>query len=151
MGEILNEKIKQATFINKSPEKVFDAITSADVWNSFFTHASTIDPQPGGEFIWRWKDWGPDSYTVEVPGKVIEMVRPERFVFEWGNKHPSRITMNLQAANSGTVVRLTEDGYTNDSSGRAAALDCASGWGEAITLLKFYLEHGITYNCSSNS
>jgi len=24
-------------------------------------------------------------------------------------------------------------------------LECASGWGEALTLLKFYIEHGIVY------
>ncbi|MCH8824610.1 MAG: SRPBCC domain-containing protein [Planctomycetes bacterium] len=151
MTEPLNEKIKQATFINKSPEEVFDAITSAEAWNSFFTHNSSIDPKPGGEFIWRWKNWGPDSYTIEVPGKVIELVRPELFVFEWGNKSPSRITIKLQDSNGGTVLRLTEYGYINDSSGRAAALECAAGWGEALTLLKFYLEHGITYTSSTNS
>ena len=150
MAEPLNEKINQTTFINKPLEEVFDAITSADVWNSFFTHDSTIDPQPGGEFIWRWKNWGPDSYTIEVPGKVIELVRPELFVFEWGKECPSQITIRLQASNGGTVLRLTEDGYINDSAGRAAALECAAGWGEALTLLKFYLEHGITYTSFTN-
>jgi hypothetical protein len=24
-------------------------------------------------------------------------------------------------------------------------IGCATGWGEALTLLKFYLEHGLTY------
>ena len=24
-------------------------------------------------------------------------------------------------------------------------MECAAGWGEALTLLKFYLEHGVTY------
>ncbi len=35
--------------------------------------------------------------------------------------------------------------YPNSPEGRGNMLDCASGWGEALTLLKFYLEHGIVY------
>ena len=151
MPEQLNEKIKQAMFINKSPEEVYNAITSADVWNSFFTYNSTLDPKPGGDFIWRWNDWGPDHYALEVPGKVIEATSPKRFVFEWGKKNPTRITMDLSEKSGGTVLRLTEEGYTNDSKGRAMALECAAGWGEAITLLKFYLEHGIIYTSAAKS
>ena len=146
MTEQLQETIKQATFIRKTPQEVFDAITSAEVWNAFFTHSSALDPRPGGAFIWRWKDWGPDCYTLEVPGRVIEASRPERFVFEWGSDKPTRITMILSEQSGGTVLRLTEQGHTNDAKGRAIALECAAGWGEAITLLKFYLEHGITYS-----
>ncbi len=145
MTEQLQEKIKQATFIQRTPEEVFDAITSAEVWNAFFTHRSTLDPKPGGAFIWRWNDWGPDKYALEVPGTVIEASRPERFVLEWGGDKPTRISMVLSEQSGGTVLRLTEQGYTNDSKGRAMALECAAGWGEAITLLKFYLEHGLIY------
>ena len=146
MTEPLQEKIKQATFIQRTPQEVFDAITSAEVWNAFFTHSSTLDPKPGGAFIWRWKDWGPDRYTLEVPGSVIEAIRPERFVFEWGSDNPTRISIVLSEQSGGTVLRLTEQGHNNDSKGRAMALECAAGWGEAITLLKFYLEHGLTYS-----
>jgi len=96
---------------------VFDAVTSAEVWNAFFTHSSTLDPRPGGAFIWKWKDWGPDCYTVEVPGTVIEAKSPERFVFEWGNDNPTRITMILSEKSGGTVLRLTEQGHANDSKG----------------------------------
>ena len=145
MTEQLQETIKQATFIQRTPQEVFDAITSAEAWNAFFTHSSTLDAKPGGAFIWRWKDWGPDCYTVEVLGTVIEAVRPERFVFEWGSSNPTRIAMLLSEQSGGTVLRLTEQGHLNDAKGRAMALECAAGWGEAITLLKFYLEHGITY------
>ncbi len=82
---------------------------------------------------------------MEVPGKVIEAKSPERFVFEWGNDNPTRITMILSEKSGGTARRLTEQGHANDSKGRAMALECAAGWGEAVTLLKFYLEHGLTY------
>ena len=92
MSDQLQEYIKQTTFIQRTPQEVFDAITSAEAWHAFFTHSSALDPRPGG-----------------------------------------------------AVLRLTEQGDTNDSKGRAMALECTAGWGEAIRLLKFYLEHGLIY------
>ncbi len=42
-------------------------------------------------------------------------------------------------------MRLREHGYHDTQSGRAAFADCATGWGEALTLLRFYVEHGLRY------
>ena len=36
-------------------------------------------------------------------------------------------------------------GTPNTPEGRDMILECASGWGEAATLLKFYIEHGVVY------
>jgi len=52
----------------------------------------------------------------------------------------------LEAVEKGTVLTLTESGYKDTPEGLAMILECASGWGEAITLLKFYMEHGVVYN-----
>ena len=43
-------------------------------------------------------------------------------------------------------MRLLEHGYQDTPSGRLAFADCATGWGEALKLLKFYLEHGVKYS-----
>jgi CheY-like chemotaxis protein len=40
-------------------------------------------------------------------------------------------------------VEVTERGYGVERDDIIACLDCASGWGEALMLLKFYLEHGV--------
>lgn len=48
MSDQLQEYIKQTTFIQQTPQEVFDAITSTEVWNAFFTHNSTLDPSTGG-------------------------------------------------------------------------------------------------------
>lgn len=44
---------------------------------------------------------------------------------------------------AGTVVRLREHGSPNTPEGMAGFMNCAAGWGEAATLLKFYAEHGL--------
>jgi len=144
MPQPFNHKVKQATFIAAPPEDVFDCITSAGGWDAFFTTGMELESKPGGKIVWRWENWGPDFYTLSAPGKVVELDRPRRFVFEWGS-NPSRIEFNLTPKFGGTVVRLTESGYNDTPEERDMILECASGWGEALTLLKFYLEHGIVY------
>jgi len=138
--------IKQNTFILASPERVFDVLTSAKDWDAFFTTGMTLDPTPGGDCTFRWTDWGPDFYTLAAPGTVVAVERPRRFVFQWGSNPATTITFNLTAESGGTVIRLTEDGYLDTPEGRRAILECASGWGEALTLLKFYIESGVVYS-----
>ena len=146
MTDLLQGKIRQRTFIAASPEKVYDTFTNAKEWDSFFTTGMELDPRPGGICSFSWKDWGPDKYTLKVPGKVVEAVRPERFVFQWGSEgRATTISTQFTPVDNGTIVTLTEEGYRDTPDGLAMILECASGWGEAVTLLKFYIEHGIVY------
>lgn len=149
MSEMFDKAIRHQCLIYTAPEKVFDTITTGAGWNAFFTHDTEVDPRPGGRIVFRWKDWGPQKYTVSAEGKVHRADRPDLFVFEWyplGREHPTVITFEIKLHSDGTVVSVTEDGYPNTPDGRAMILECASGWGEALTLLKFYLEHGLTYD-----
>ena len=152
MAELLDCKVRQRTFIAAPPDKVYDTLTSARSWDEFFTTGMELDPQPGGICSFNWKDWGPDKYTLKVPGTVIEATRPSLFAFQWGREgRETTIRIELTPREKGTVVTLSEDGYKDTPEGRAMILECASGWGEALTLLKFYMEHGIVYNSAANT
>ena len=110
MSEPFGKDIKHKIFISKSSEIVFDTITDGDGWNAFFTHATEIDPRPGGKMWFRWKDWGPDFYTVEAECKVLKAERPNNFAFEWypvGKDNPTSVEFALEAKHGGTVVSLT--------------------------------------------
>jgi uncharacterized protein YndB with AHSA1/START domain len=125
---------------------VYDTITDAKKWDSFFTTGMVLDTKPDGVCSFAWKDWGPDKYTLKIPGQVLEARRPGLFSFKWGQSDKeTTVQFELIAKDNGTIVTLTEDGYRDTPEGRANIVDCASGWGEAATLLKFYIEHGITY------
>jgi uncharacterized protein YndB with AHSA1/START domain len=150
MTDSLGVEIKQATLIRTSPERVYDAIATAEGLDSWFTSGSVVDARPGGRIQFVWKDWGPDKYTTESDGPVLEAERGKRFVFQWnpdsGNRElATTIEINLEAVEEGTILRLREYGHENTSTSIAALAECAAGWGEAITLMKFYVEHGITY------
>jgi uncharacterized protein YndB with AHSA1/START domain len=134
--------------VRATPERVYDALATAEGLDAWFTEGTTLDARPGGAIHFRWQDWGPDRVSAEDGGPVLEARRPERFVFQWhpdGKAYATTVKVDLEPTAEGTVVRLVEHGYRDTPSGRKAILDCAAGWGEALTLLKFYVEHGIRY------
>jgi uncharacterized protein YndB with AHSA1/START domain len=107
-----------------------------------------IDPRPGGSIHFRWVNWGPDHITAEDGGPVLEADRPVRFVFQWHPDDPAYATtveVDFEPSGDDTIVSLLEHGYRDTPGGRAACLNCAAGWGEALTLLKFFVEHGVRY------
>jgi uncharacterized protein YndB with AHSA1/START domain len=139
-------EIHFATLVRAPREQVYDALTRAEHLDAWFTTGVQVDPRPGGEMVWRWASWGPDEVTDEDRGPVLEARRPERYVFQWQEKlGGTTVEVDFEEHAEGTVVRVHEHGYPWTAEGRAGLLNCASGWGEALTLLKFYVEHGIRY------
>lgn len=148
MSKALDMEIRHSAWVRAEPQRVYDAFTTAAGLDGWFTQGASIDPRPGGEICFRWVDWGPDHVTGEDGGPVLEARRPERFAFQWhpdGDAYATTVEVDFEPANGGTIVRLHEHGYQDTPSGREAFVGCATGWGEALTLLKFYVEHGIRY------
>jgi uncharacterized protein YndB with AHSA1/START domain len=138
--------ISCATYIQALPSRVFEALTVGAEWDRWFTTRAVIEPEAGGTYRLHWRDFGPDHVTLTLTGAVLE-VEPDRiFAFEWDSgARMTTVRFELEPRGEGTVVRLTESGYTDREADVVSCLDCAAGWGEALTLLKFYLEHGVTY------
>ncbi|MEM7130460.1 MAG: SRPBCC domain-containing protein [Chloroflexota bacterium] len=144
MTQISNLIIEHDIFIRAEPTRVYDAFTTASELDTWFTTGAEVDPHPGGYMTWRWKDWGPNKETAEDGGAVLEANRPHRYVFQW-RKEPSTVSLDFEPVAEGTIVRLRETGYLDTFERTQVMLGCAAGWGEALTLLKFYVEHGIVY------
>jgi len=148
MSKTIDAEIKFSILIRADPERVYEAITTAKGLDAWFTAGAEVDARPGGYIMFRWKDWGPEKYTGEDGGPVLEVDPPERFVFQWHPDDPAystTVAFTFVKSENGTIVRLREFGYHNTPNGLKAMLDCASGWGEALTLLKFLVEHGVRY------
>lgn len=140
----LDLEIKHSMFIRAPREKVYDAFATADGLDAWFTRGAHVDLRPGGAMLFRFVDWGPENdINTQFPGRVIEAKRPERLVFEWGDSgKESTVEIDLLERAGGTLVRLREHGFRDIRS----LIGNASGWGEALTLSKFWLEHGIAIN-----
>jgi uncharacterized protein YndB with AHSA1/START domain len=139
-------EIRMATLVRAPRERVYDALTLAEHLDAWFTTGAEVDPRPGGEMTWRWERWGPDEVTAEDRGPVLEARRPVRYVFQWqAGLGGTTVEVDFEAHVAGTVVRLREHGYPDTPEGWAGYQECSTGWGEALTLLKFYVEHGLRY------
>jgi uncharacterized protein YndB with AHSA1/START domain len=140
--------IVHAVTIAAPPQRVWDTLTCADGWNAWFTHGSTMDCRPGGAFSMRWSPDGPYPTQGNAEARITTVESPTRFAFEWNTKlGGTLVTFELQPLHDSRATRLgvTDAGFPDSSQGRHAHLDCAIGWGEAMTLLKIHLEHGRTY------
>jgi len=138
--------IQYKTYINASPAKVYDMITTGEGWDAWFTQGTTVDVQPGGKIMFRWKNFGVNHYTVDAGGLVLEAIPNSKFVFQWTpGDSTTTITFDLEPLGSGTVIQVTESGHTASKKDLEALVECASGWGEALALLKMFMEHGVTY------
>ncbi len=149
---LLSEDIQMATLVRATPERVYQALTQPEEINQWFTSDATGESKPGSVLVWRWKDWGPDRVTTEDHLDVLEAVPNQRFASRWhpvGSQveavHTTTVSVDFEQVETGTVVRLRETGYLDTPEHLKACLNCATGWGEALTLLKFYVEHGIRY------
>jgi uncharacterized protein YndB with AHSA1/START domain len=136
--------IVASTYINAPVERTYASLTTAEGWNSWFTSETTLDLRPGGKIRLVWKNWGVENMDVEDGGAILEVRPNDRFSFHWQTDiSQTKVTFTLQRRGEGTLLTVTDAGWKADEVNRF--LGCAVGWGEAITLLKFYLEHGVIY------
>ncbi len=143
----LDMEIRHRVLIRAAPEAVYDALATGEGIDGWFTAGSEIDGHAGGSYTLRWRDWGVDRIDAEERGPVREADLPRRWSFEWNAHLGSRttVTFDITPRDDGTVVEVTETGYPDTPEGRMQFVDCATGWGEALTLLKMWLEHGVRY------
>jgi len=128
------------TYIKATPEQVWHALTDADLTAAFWGHSNVSDWQAGS----TWEHVRVDgSGVVDVAGKVLESVPPERLVItfdspEQDREDPSRVTFSLEPYKD--IVRLTVE---HENLATPEDRDAIShGWPAVFANLKSLLETG---------
>jgi uncharacterized protein YndB with AHSA1/START domain/DNA-binding transcriptional ArsR family regulator len=129
------------TYIESSPERVWAALTSADLTAQYWGHANVSDWQEGS----GWEHVRTDgSGVADVVGTVLEAVPPRRLTLtfdapgEVPEQGPSRVTFEIEPYHE--IVRLT---VTHENLPDEAALEAISaGWPAVCANLKSLLETG---------
>lgn len=142
-------EIRHSVFIRAPREKVWTAFTTPQGLDGWWgTRGSEIDLRPGGTLRLRWRDWGAEKdINVDRDCLVLEVDPPRRFVYQWGGTADAQtiVEFDLEEREGGTLLRVREHGFAPTARGREAFGSNSLGWGEVATLLKFYVEHGISY------
>jgi uncharacterized protein YndB with AHSA1/START domain len=124
--------------IHAHPEKVYETLTSGTGWDGWLTNGTTMDLQPGGQILFRW-----DDQDAESTGQVFELDPPRLFSFRWhpdGPDYFTTVSFTLTTTPDGTQLHLSEAGFPETPQGIDAMAIYSTMWGQAMTLLKDYLE-----------
>lgn len=141
--ETLDIEVRYAVTVHAPGTAVYDALTVPEQLDGWFTTGSEIDARPGGHITFRWRDWGPERITAEDRGPVLVADRGREFTFQWADP-PLTVEIRFEPEGSDTIVRLRERGFPDTPEGLEMLVEQAAGWGEALTLLKFFVEKGIS-------
>jgi uncharacterized protein YndB with AHSA1/START domain/DNA-binding transcriptional ArsR family regulator len=129
------------TYIESTPERVWEALTDADLTARYWGHSNVSDWRARS----RWAHVRIDGSGVEdVVGTVLESDPPRRLVTDWAEPdadppvEPSRVTFEIEPY--GGIVRLT---VTHENLPDATAHDVVShGWAAVMSNLKSLIETG---------
>lgn len=148
MTKRLNEKVNFKVLVRAEPERVYDAIATSKGLDGWFTVGASVDSHAGGTIHFRWENHGPDRFSGESIGSIVEADRPNRFSFQWKvdtDSYNTTVEIDFQKVAEGTMVKLVECCYDDSPTGLKDLIARATGWGEALTIMKYYVEHGVTY------
>jgi uncharacterized protein YndB with AHSA1/START domain len=129
------------TFIESTPETVWDALTDSELTAGYWGHSNVSDWQVGS----HWEHQRTDgSGIADVIGTVLEAAPPRRLVMTFDAPGatppdgPSTVTFEIEPHHA--IVRLT---VTHENLADADAFHAASlGWPAVLANLKSLLETG---------
>ncbi|MEU1805581.1 metalloregulator ArsR/SmtB family transcription factor [Streptomyces sp. NPDC019937] len=128
-------------YIESTPEKVWHALTDADLTAAYWGHSNVSDWQPGSPWEHRRTD---GSGIADVVGTVVESVPPERLVTTWAAPDaepasgPSRVTFEIEPHEEIVRLTVTHENLADEAERRQAA----GGWAAVLSNLKSLLETG---------
>jgi len=129
------------TYIESSPERVWEALTDRDLTARYWGHSNVSDWHEGS----AWEHQRVDgSGIADVVGTVLESAPPRRLVMTFDApgdvtpQGPSRVTFDIEPYHE--IVKLT---VTHENLASDEALEAASaGWPAVCANLKSLLETG---------
>ena len=129
------------TYILTTPEKVWAALTDAELTAKYWERSNVSDWKLGSSWSHGFRDQPPD-----VVGEVLEVDPPRRLVTSWSpaskvNDPTRRSRVTYEIEQLGEKVRLT---VTHVELTEEGLRDISRGWPAVLSNLKTFLETGRT-------
>ena len=127
------------TYIESTPDRVWHALTDADLTASYWGHANVSDWKVGSPWEHRRTD---GSGVADVVGTVVESVVGKRLVTSWvgpgSPDEPSQVTFDIEPYADIVRLTVTHENLATEEEAR----DVGSGWPAVLSNLKSLLETG---------
>ncbi|GIE39656.1 putative transcriptional regulator, ArsR family protein [Actinoplanes lobatus] len=129
------------TYIHATPERVWEALTDADLTGAYWGHSNVSDWEPGSPWEHRRVD---GSGVADAGGVVLEVEPPRRLVMTFGEAgaaaRPDSSTVTFLVEPYHDIVRLTVTHVNLATDDDLAAVSL--GWPAVMANLKSLLETG---------
>ena len=143
--------LEREIVVQASPNVVFEVITSPEHLKEWWPDEAVLDPTPGaeGELVFGDRS-SPDAQIPKLT--VVDAVPGRLFSFRWAYPEDEvaaagnslLVTFTLEAAGTGTLVRMVETGFRENGWEVAVADahhdDHAEGWDHFIPRLGEYVD-----------
>ena len=129
------------TYIESTPEKVWHALTDADLTAEYWGHRNESDWQVGSTWAHRRPD---GSGIADVIGTVVESRPSTRLVTTWSDPNggpddqPSRVTFDVRPYRDIVKLTVIHEDLVDENDRR----DASNGWPAVLSNLKSMLETG---------
>jgi uncharacterized protein YndB with AHSA1/START domain/DNA-binding transcriptional ArsR family regulator len=129
------------TYIESSPERVWEALTDPDLTAQFWGHSNVSDWRPGSPWEHRRVD---GSGIADVAGTVLESEPPRRLVMTFDAPGepppggPSKVTFDIEPYHEIVRLTVTHEHLADDE----ALAAISAGWPAVFANLKSLLETG---------
>jgi uncharacterized protein YndB with AHSA1/START domain len=139
------------TYINSTPEKVWQAITTPEFTRQYWGHELVSDWKAGAE----WRMLRNSDHSMNVIGKVLESTPPNRLVLSWAEAEKlsdeSQVVFEIETLEDFVRLSITHSKLSAYMAGRIS-----QGWPRVLSSLKSLLETGKalsakTGSCNSNA
>ena len=130
------------TYIQSTPERVWQALTDADLTAQYWGHSNVSDWQPGS----AWEHLRTDgSGIADTGGKVLSAEPPRRLVITFEDPAaetpptgPSTVTFDVEPYHDIVRLTVTQENLADEEAFRAVS----HGWPAVMANLKSLLETG---------
>jgi uncharacterized protein YndB with AHSA1/START domain len=93
-------EVTREIVVPASPGEVWEALTESDRLAEWFANDVELDPQPGGEGVFRWDN------GEELHGTVAEIDEERRLALRWDDG--GAVELELEEVDGGTRVLVRE-------------------------------------------
>jgi uncharacterized protein YndB with AHSA1/START domain len=133
------DRIERTVELAHPPEKVWEALTTAEGLSGWFGISAEVDLRPGGLADVRWDDQDRSTLRIEV----VEPLR--RFAFTWAidglpatDPRRTYVEFSLEPITGGTRLTLVESGFAQAPA--EAYRGNVQGWRQELGELVTYLD-----------
>ena len=130
------------TYIAAAPEKVWEALTKADISEQYWFGYRVDAAGKAGDRMTAYNPAGERAHD----DPIIESDPPRRLVYAWQplfkdmqGERPSRVTFELEAVKNQTKLTVVHDEFDDDSKIFGMI---SKGWPAVLSSLKSFLETG---------